>query len=58
MAQGYVFEEAQELLKQFLSIELGAKQIQRVSEHYDEEVEQQIQVQVRWANSSSAIHEV
>jgi hypothetical protein len=46
LAQGYVFGEAQELLQQFLGIDLCAKQIQRVSEHYGGELEAQLNEQV------------
>lgn len=41
LAQGYVFQEAEELLAELLGIELSAKQIQRVSEHYGEQLEEQ-----------------
>jgi hypothetical protein len=43
LGQGYVFEEGEEILQQLLGIEVSAKQIQRVSEHYGEAVEQQVQ---------------
>jgi len=45
LAQGYVFEEAEELLSELLGIEPSAKQIQRVSEHYGGQLEEQIQEQ-------------
>ncbi|MBD0299279.1 MAG: hypothetical protein ICV82_03170 [Nitrososphaera sp.] len=45
MAQGYVFEEAEELLGALLGIRMSGKQIQRVSEHYGERMEEQIQQQ-------------
>jgi hypothetical protein len=47
LAQGYVFEEAQELLSELLGVELSAKQIQRVSEHYGEQLEEQIEQQAQ-----------
>lgn len=45
LAQGYVFAEAEEMLRELLGLEISAKQIQRVSEHYGEQVEQQLQAQ-------------
>jgi hypothetical protein len=42
LAQGYVFEEAEEILLELLGIEISAKQIQRLSEHYGAALEQQI----------------
>lgn len=45
MAQGYVFEEAEELLRTLLGIRMSGKQIQRVSEHYGQQMEEQIQQQ-------------
>lgn len=41
MGQGYVFEEGEEVLEQLMGIEISAKQIQRVSEHYGEVLEEQ-----------------
>lgn len=41
LGQGYVFEEGEEILQQLLGIEISAKQIQRVSEHYGEVLEEQ-----------------
>lgn len=41
LGQGYVFEEGEEILQQLLGIEVSAKQIQRVSEHYGQALEQQ-----------------
>ena len=46
LAQAYVFEEGEEILEQFLGIEISAKQIQRVSEHYGEALEEHIEQQV------------
>ncbi len=43
LAQGYVFEEGEKLLNELLGIEMSAKQIQRISEHYGQQLEQQIQ---------------
>lgn len=40
LAQDRVFEEAAELLHDFLGIDICAKQIHRVSEHYGEELEE------------------
>lgn len=45
LAQGYVFAEGEELLEQFLGIGLSAKQIQRVSEHYGQALEEQFNLQ-------------
>jgi hypothetical protein len=45
VAQGYVFEQAEELLGELLGVELSAKQIQRVSEHSGEQLEEQTQEQ-------------
>ena len=42
LAQGYVFEEAEEILLELLGINMSAKQIQRVSEHYGQNLEEQI----------------
>lgn len=39
LAQDCVFEGAEELLQQFFGIEISAKQIQRVSEHYGAKLE-------------------
>lgn len=39
VGQGYVFEEGEEILSELLGIEVGAKQLQRVSEHYGEAIE-------------------
>ena len=41
LGQGYVFEEGEELLAQVLNIDISAKQIQRVSEHYGQSIEEQ-----------------
>lgn len=41
LGQGYVFEEGEELLAQVLKIDISAKQIQRVSEHYGQAIEVQ-----------------
>lgn len=41
LGQGYVFEEGEELLAQVLNISISAKQIQRVSEHYGQAIEEQ-----------------
>jgi hypothetical protein len=38
LGQSCVFEEGEELLAQMLNIEMNAKQIQRVSEHYGQQV--------------------
>jgi hypothetical protein len=40
LGQGYVFEEGSELLATLLGIDICAKQIQRVSEHYGQQVEE------------------
>lgn len=45
LAQGQVFEEAEEVLHQLLGVEISAKQIQRLSEHYGEGLEAQLQAQ-------------
>lgn len=47
LAQGYVFEEASDILKALLGIHLSAKQIQRVSESYGQQLETQVQQQVQ-----------
>lgn len=47
LGQGYVFEEGEEILQQLLGIEVSAKQIQRVSEHYGEVLEEEQQQYVR-----------
>ena len=39
LAQGQVFEEAEEILKELLGLDISAKQIQRVSEHYGQALE-------------------
>lgn len=41
LGQGYVFEEGEELLAEVLNIAVSAKQIQRVSEHYGQAIEEQ-----------------
>lgn len=41
--QGYTFEEGSEILKETLQIEVNARQIQRVSEHYGKVIESQIE---------------
>jgi len=43
LGQAYVFEESEEILAQLLGISINAKQIQRVSEHYGEALEEQQQ---------------
>lgn len=43
LGQGYVFEEGEEILKTLLGVEMSAKQIQRVSEHYGAKMEEEIQ---------------
>lgn len=43
LAQGHVFEEGEELLKELLGLDISAKQIQRVSEHYGQALETQEQ---------------
>jgi len=46
LGQAYVFEESEEMLQQLLGISVSAKQIQRVSEHYGQALEeQQVQYQ-------------
>lgn len=40
LGQGYVFEEGEEILAQTLGIAISAKQIQKVSEHYGEQLEE------------------
>lgn len=45
LAQGAVFEQAAETLQELLGVEISAKQIQRLSEHYGQELEGQIQEQ-------------
>lgn len=40
LAQDCVFEEAERMLDNFLGIDVSAKQIQRVSEHYGEKLEE------------------
>lgn len=42
LAQGYVFEEAEGILLELLSIHMSAKQIQRISEHYGQGLEEHI----------------
>jgi hypothetical protein len=41
LAQGYVFQEAAEILTELLGIHLSAKQIQRLSENYGQQLETQ-----------------
>ena len=41
LGQGYVFEEGEEVLNKTLGLEISAKQIQRVSEHYGQVIEDQ-----------------
>lgn len=41
LGQGYVFEEGEDLLAEILNIAISAKQIQRVSEHYGQAIEEQ-----------------
>ena len=43
LGQAYVFEESEEMLQQLLGIAVSAKQIQRVSEHYGQALEDQQQ---------------
>jgi hypothetical protein len=43
LGQAYVFEESEEILAQLLGISVSAKQIQRVSEHYGQALEEQQQ---------------
>ena len=43
LGQGYVFEESEDILAQLLGIAISAKQIQRVSEHYGQALEEQQQ---------------
>ncbi|MCL2040591.1 MAG: hypothetical protein FWG84_00945 [Bacteroidales bacterium] len=40
LASGYVFTEAEEILHNLLGIELSAKQVQRISEHYGQKLEE------------------
>ena len=40
LAQGHVFEDAENTLDSLLNIQLSAKQIQRVSEHYGNAIEE------------------
>ena len=47
LAQDYVFEQAEEILLELLGITMSAKQIQRVSEHYGEALEEQSRRQVK-----------
>ncbi len=63
MAQGSVFEQAEELLGELLGISISAKQIQRVSEHYGAGLEQQILQQAEGKSTApvlplKAAHEV
>ncbi len=46
MAQGSVFEQAEEMLLELLGLSISAKQIQRLSEHYGERLEEHLQEQV------------
>ncbi len=55
MAQGYVFEEAGELLRELLGLRMSGKQIQRVSEHYGERLEGQLQQQAAGEMTAPAI---
>lgn len=43
LGQGYVFEESEDILAQLLGVAISAKQIQRVSEHYGQALEDQQQ---------------
>jgi hypothetical protein len=43
LGQAYVFEESEDILQQLLGISVSAKQIQRVSEHYGQALEDQQQ---------------
>ena len=42
LGQGYVFEEGEQILSELLGLSISAKQIQRVSEHYGQQMEEQI----------------
>lgn len=42
LAQSHVFEEGEEIVKQLLGLNISAKQIQRVSQHYGEVLETQV----------------
>lgn len=43
LGQGYVFEEGEQILGELLGLTISAKQIQRVSEHYGQQMEEQLQ---------------
>lgn len=47
LAQGYVFQEASEILRELLGVHMSAKQIQRLSENYGQQLETQAQQQVQ-----------
>lgn len=47
LAQGYVFQEASEILRELLGVHMSAKQIQRLSEYYGQQLETQAQQQVQ-----------
>jgi NADH:ubiquinone oxidoreductase subunit 2 (chain N) len=40
LSQGAVFEESEEVLRELIGVEISAKQFQRVSEHYGNELEE------------------
>ena len=40
LAHDHVFEESENLLREFLGLEISAKQIQRISEYYGQELEE------------------
>lgn len=44
VGQSCVFEEGEEILQEMMGIEIGSKQIQRVSEYYGEQIERHIKV--------------
>ena len=43
LGQSCVFEDGEKLLKKTINIEMSSRQIQRVSEHYGNQIEQQMQ---------------
>jgi len=55
LAQGYVFEEAAEILAELLGIHISAKQIQRLSENYGQQLEGQLQEQAQGKQAAAVL---
>ncbi|HEX8278360.1 MAG TPA: hypothetical protein VF540_06675 [Segetibacter sp.] len=55
LAQGYVFEQAAEILAELLGIHISAKQIQRLSENYGQQLEGQLQEQAQGKQAAAVL---